>query len=199
MFTGLVQAVSKVRLLEPTPTGARLDLELPADWVLGAGESVAVNGCCLTVLDGGGCRFDLSRETLARTSAGSLKPGSAVNLERALCVGDALGGHLMAGHVDGLALLLDVSPEGEGARWRLRAPAGLERFVAHKGSVALDGVSLTPFDVEGGDFQVALIPHTLLASNLGARRPGDALNFEADVLARYVERLLGLSTGRDEA
>ena len=189
LFTGLVQVCAKVSRLSSAAEGARLSLEVPAQWRLEAGESVAVNGCCLTALAGDGADFDLSPETLLRSSLGRLKPGSRVNLERALRVGDAMGGHFMAGHVDGLAVLVGIGKQGEGAQWRVRAPAALSRFVASKGSVALDGVSLTPFDVARDEFSVALIPHTLTATTLGDRALGDQLNFEADLLARYVERL----------
>lgn len=188
MFTGLVQVVGKVTLLERGPEGARLQLSLPG-WSLEPGESVAINGCCLTVLPGAGAAFDLSLETLAKTSLGALKTGDAVNAERALRLGDAVGGHLMAGHVDGLAELLAIQPQGAGAEWALEAPAELARFIANKGSVALDGVSLTPFAVEGRRFKVALIPHTLSATQFQFRKPGDKLNLEVDLLARYVQRL----------
>jgi riboflavin synthase len=189
MFTGIVQAVAKVLALELGASGARLQLGLE-HWALQAGESVAVNGCCLTVLPGAGAAFDLSRETLARTSLGGLKAGSLVNVERALRAGDALGGHLMAGHVDGLAELTAIEPQGDGALWTLQAPDELARFIADKGSVALDGVSLTPFAVQGSRFQVALIPHTLQATQYHALKVGAKLNLEVDLLARYVQRLL---------
>lgn len=189
MFTGIVQAVAKVQALQPNETGARLQVGLEA-WGLQPGESVAVNGCCLTVLPGAAVAFDLSRETLAKTSLGVLKPGDLVNAERALKAGDALGGHLMAGHVDGLAALTSIEPQGDGALWTLEAPSELARFIADKGSVALDGVSLTPFNVRGASFQVALIPHTLQATQFHARKAGDRLNLEVDLLARYVQRLL---------
>ncbi len=190
MFTGIVQAVAEVAALRTGPSGGRLELEGKLPWALEAGESVAVDGCCLTALPGAAAAFDLSPETLARTTLGARAPGDRVNLERALRVGDALGGHFMSGHVDGRAELLWIRAEGGGALWRLRAPAGWERLVASKGSLALDGVSLTPFDVSGREFSVALIPHTLAATGLGRRRAGDGLNFEADALARYVARLL---------
>ena len=190
MFTGIVQALGRVEAVEPQPGGARLRLRTPAGWSPKAGESVAVNGCCLTVLADGGLSFDLSQETLGRSSLGALKAGDAVNLEPALRSGDALGGHLMAGHVDGLAELVQVRPQGGGAEWDLRADASLMRFVAEKASVALDGVSLTPFHVSDSGFTVALIPHTLQATQFHARRPGDRLNLEIDLVARYVQRLL---------
>ena len=190
MFTGIVQDCSRISGLRPTASGVRLELELPAQWHLEPGESVAVNGCCLTALPGQAAAFDLSPETLARTSLGALKPGDRVNLEKALRAGEPLGGHFMAGHVDGLATLIEVQAQGEGSQWRLRAPQGLHRYVASKGSVALDGVSLTPFDVQGGEFSVALIPHTLKASNLGQRKSGDKLNLEVDLLARYLLRFM---------
>jgi riboflavin synthase len=188
MFTGLVQVVGKVTLLQRGPEGARLQLSLPG-WSLEPGESIAINGCCLTVLPGAGAAFDLSPETLAKSSLGALKTGDAVNAEKALRLGDAVGGHLMAGHVDGLAVLIAVEAQGSGAEWTLEAPADLARFIATKGSVALDGVSLTPFAVEGRRFKVALIPHTLSATQLQSRKPGDKLNLEVDLLARYVQRL----------
>jgi riboflavin synthase len=190
MFTGIVQDCAKVVLLEPTEGGARLKLEFPAGWELAIGESCAVNGCCLTALPSDRCAFDLSRETLARTSLGAVRAGDRVNLERALKVGDTLGGHFMAGHVDGLARVVSMDAQGEGAQWRISAPKELMRLVASKGSVALDGVSLTPFAVTGTEFSVAFIPHTLVATNLGAKRPGDVLNLEVDLVARYLERLL---------
>jgi riboflavin synthase len=188
MFTGIVQAIGKVTLLERGAQGARLQLSLPG-WSLEPGESVAINGCCLTVLPGAGAAFDLSPETLERTSLGALKTGDPVNAERALRVGDALGGHFMAGHVDGLATLVAIQPQGDGAEWDLEAPAELARYIADKGSLALDGVSLTPFAVQGSRFKVALIPHSLSATQLHARQPGDKLNLEVDLLARYVQRL----------
>jgi riboflavin synthase len=187
MFTGLVQACAPISELSRHADGARMRLELPEGWSLSVGESVAVNGCCLTALPGG--VFDLSLETLLKASFGGLKQGARVNLERALKVGDALGGHFMAGHVDGLARLTDIETQGGGAQWRLWAPHALSPFIASKGSVALDGVSLTPFDVVGDEFSVALIPHTLASTNLNERAVGDELNLEADLLARYVQRL----------
>jgi riboflavin synthase len=191
MFTGIIQKLGSVADLEPSASGSRLWLRPVAGWDLQVGESVSVNGCCLTALGSGEIpSFDLSPETLSRSSLASLKAGSLVNLERALRVGDSLGGHFVSGHVDGLATLEAVEAQGQGGLWTFAAPAGLARFIAHKGSLALDGVSLTPFAVEGERFQVALVPHTLAATNLGQRKVGDALNLEIDVLTRYLERFL---------
>ena len=191
MFTGIIQSVGKVADLDRHAEGARLWLAPVSGWELQVGESVSVNGCCLTALGSGDIpSFDLSPETLERSSLGALRVGSAVNLERALRVGDSLGGHFVSGHVDGLANLVAVTPQGDGGQWTFEAPADLARFIAHKGSVSLDGVSLTPFNIEGKRFQVALIPHTLAATNLGGRKVGDALNLEIDVLARYLERFM---------
>jgi riboflavin synthase len=191
VFTGIIQRVAAVAELEPSASGARLWLRPVAGWDLQVGESVSVNGCCLTALGSGEIpSFDLSPETLSRGAWKGLKAGSAVNLERALRVGESLGGHFVSGHVDGVATLRGVEAQGEGGLWTFQAPADLARFIAHKGSVALDGISLTPFAVEGDRFQVALIPHTLTATTLGQRRVGDELNLEIDVLARYLERFL---------
>ncbi len=187
MFTGLVQAVARVASLKASAEGARLELA-GLRGAVQTGESVAVNGCCLTVLTRGRYAFDLSPEPLARTNLGRLAPGDPVNIERALRVGDRLGGHFVAGHVDGLARLKASRPQGEGFLWRLTFPRPLAPFIASKGSVALDGVSLTPFAVGRGGFTVALIPHTLKATQLGRRRVGDVLNLEVDLLARYIRR-----------
>jgi riboflavin synthase len=191
MFTGIIQAIGTVAELEPSASGSRLWLRPVPGWDLQVGESVSVNGACLTALGSGEIpSFDLSPETLSRSSLGSLKAGSRVNLERALRVGDSLGGHFVSGHVDGLARLTAIEAQGQGGLWTFQAPAELARFIAHKGSVCLDGISLTPFAVEEDRFQVALIPHTLTATNLGQRQVGDQLNLEIDVLARYLERFL---------
>jgi riboflavin synthase len=191
VFTGIIQALGTVADIEPTAGGSRLWLGPVKGWDLQVGESVAVNGACLTALGSGEIpSFDLSRETLQRSSLGSLKKGGSVNLERALRVGDSLGGHFVSGHVDGLARLVTREAQGEGGLWTFEAPAELARFIAHKGSLSLDGVSLTPFAVEAARFQVALVPHTLAATNLGQRQVGDSLNLEIDVLARYLERFM---------
>jgi riboflavin synthase len=156
------------------------------------GDSVAVAGVCLTVAEPTPRGFiaDVSRETLAHTTIASWHAGQRVNLEAALRAGDALGGHLVSGHVDGRAELLERSGDARSQRLRFRVPEALRRYVARKGSVALDGVSLTVNDVEGAEFGVNLIPHTLQATTLGDLRPGAQLNLEIDLVARYAERLL---------
>lgn len=194
MFTGIVQSLGTVVSLEARNDGARLRIECPdlepASWH--TGDSVAVAGCCLTALDidERGFSADLSGETLACTSLGRLAEGSRVNLEPALAVGDRLGGHLVTGHVDGLAQLVTLTSLGDNWTLRFRVPDELARYVAAKGSVTLDGVSLTVNRVEEAEFEVNLIPHTLEVTTLGELREGDAVNYEADLLARYMERLL---------
>jgi len=159
---------------------------------LAPGASLAVAGVCLTVLEptATGCEVELSQETLARTRLGRLREGDEVNLEPALRVGDPMGGHWVQGHVDGLARLVARRDDGEHSRFRVRAPAGSEGWLVEKGSVALDGVSLTLASSHGLEFDVALIPHTLEVTTLGSTRVGDRFHFEADILAKYVERAL---------
>lgn len=194
MFTGIIQALGTVEAIESRADGARLRIlcpELqPRQWQ--AGDSVAVAGCCLTALelDDRGFSADLSGETLKRTSLGRLEAGSRVNLEPALAVGDRLGGHLVSGHVDGLAELVALTPLGDNYRLRFRVPNPLARYIAEKGSVTLDGVSLTVNDVEGREFEVNLIPHTWQVTSLGALAVGHEVNLEVDLVARYMERLL---------
>lgn len=181
MFTGLVREVGRVTSFE----GGRLVVESSTPAALG--DSVAVDGVCLTVVGNGdgALAFDVVPETLGR-----VKPfGDRVNLEPALRAGDPLGGHYVQGHVDGVGTVERVEPEGGGARVAIAAP-GLERYLVEKGSVAVDGVSLTVAALTETGFEVALVPHTLAETTLADRRPGDPVNLEADVLAKYVERLL---------
>lgn len=194
MFTGIIQALGTVEAIESRADGAGLrilcpDLN-PGQWQ--TGDSVAVAGCCLTALDidDQGFSADLSGETLDRTSLGLLAVGSRVNLEPALAVGDRLGGHLVSGHVDGLAELIELTPLGDNHRLRFRVPNSLAHYVAEKGSVTLDGVSLTVNDVDKREFEVNLIPHTWQVTSLGALKVGDRVNLEVDLIARYMERLL---------
>jgi riboflavin synthase len=209
MFTGIVEGTGTVAALSAAADGkgARLDVEAP--WLAGElrlGESVAVNGCCVTVAEVtvAGFAADLVAETLRRTALGGLTAGDRVNLERPMALGGRLGGHLVQGHVDGVAKVLDralIGPEGSGEpqggapvdrgeEVRIELPVDLERYVVEKGSITVDGVSLTVAGVGTGWFAVALVPHTLKVTTLGDRRPGDPVQLEVDVVAKYVERLV---------
>jgi len=194
MFTGIIQSLGTVTAL--SERGGDLQLTVSAPQIesvrLGLGASVAVAGVCLTVAQclPHGFVADVSRETLGLTTLARLQVGQRVNLEPALVVGDALGGHWVSGHVDGVSLLLARSLEARSQRLRWRVPGALAQFVAPKGSVALDGVSLTINEVEGEEFGVNLIPHTLQVTTLGELAVGDAVNLEVDVLARYAVRAL---------
>jgi riboflavin synthase len=195
MFTGLVEAVGVVRSHEPRPPGIRLVLSAPKEFVAEAklGESVAVNGCCLTVTDFGAetLAFDVGDETLLRTNLGQRLPGAKVNLERAMRLGDRIGGHLVSGHIDGVGRLLERIDKQDWADFRFAIPEALSRQIVSKGSIAIDGVSLTLVDVGPNFFSVMLIPHTLAMTALGGLAAGDAVNLETDMLAKYVERQLG--------
>ena len=205
MFTGIVEELGRVVRLETIEDSARLTVEAPTvTQDVSLGDSVSVNGCCLTVTAVHGSTFtaDLMAETLTRTTLGSQAPGDPVNLERALRASDRLGGHIVQGHVDATAEVLD---HHRGEHWdllRIGLPQAIARYVAVKGSVALDGVSLTVVDVveasdvapvpgAGASLSVGLIPETLRRTTLGSRRPGERVNLEVDVMAKYAERLLG--------
>ena len=193
MFTGIVEATARVNRVEPKGGGTRMTLEsarpLPG---LAIGESIAVNGACLTVTTfrGRRCTVEVSPETLRRTTLGKLRPGERVNLERALRLGDRLGGHIVQGHVDGVGTLEAITPDRQWSLYRFNAPKVLAPYLVEKGSIAVDGVSLTVFACRGTRFTVALIPHTLAATTLGARRPGDRVNVEADVLLKQIAAML---------
>jgi riboflavin synthase len=193
MFTGLIEGVGALRAREPRGGDARLIIEagtLAFDDVR-LGESIAVNGCCLTVVafDARSFAVDASNETLALTTLGRLPLGAPLNLERALRPSDRLGGHLVSGHVDGLGEAAACWEDARAVRWRFSAPRGLLRYIAHKGSVCVDGVSLTVNAVDDAGFEVALIPHTVAHTAFHALRVGAAVNLEVDLLARYLERL----------
>lgn len=222
MFTGLVSDIGTVERIAPQKGGVRLTLRpraLPAD-ELALGESVAVSGVCLTVVErgGGAVSFDAIPETLARSTLGGLREGSLVNLERALALGDRLGGHLVLGHVDAVGEVLAVEPEGQGARVTVALPASIAPLVAEKGSVAVDGISLTVAAIRraagqadepaperaGGSggrlrppemIELALIPETLARTTMGQAKAGTKVNLEADVLARHVARLAEFTGG----
>jgi len=200
MFTGLVAAVGRVESAVGTTDGLRLEVAA-ALGALELGESVSVNGVCLTVtaVAGGSFTADLTRETLDRTTLGRATPGSRVNLERAAALGDRLGGHLVTGHVDGIARVVQTRAVGDARHVELDAPAGLARFIAEKGSLALDGVSLTVNAVSGCRFDVMLIPHTLAVTTLGELALGTELNLEVDLVARYVARFLESSADEGSA
>lgn len=194
MFTGIIQAVGTVRSI--TPAGGDWRVTVAAgDLDLGdvtVGDSIAVSGPCLTAVSVEADAFaaDVSTETWEHTAFGDLGVGSRVNLEKALLPTTRLGGHLVSGHVDGVAAVRERRAEGRSERFELELPAGLARYVAAKGSIAVDGVSLTVNGVSGSGFDVNLVPHTLAHTTLGDLRPGDRVNVEVDVIARYLERLL---------
>jgi riboflavin synthase len=193
MFTGIIEHVGRIDSLEKVPGGARLRVDAgPLAASLAISASIAVNGCCLTAVEIAGSVFaaDLSAETLRRTSLGELKPGVPVNLERPLTAGKELGGHFVQGHVDGIGRVARLAPEG--ANWWLgvRVPAEIERYVAMKGSIAIDGISLTVARLADGIVETAIIPFTYSHTNLQGLTPGDAVNLEVDILAKYVERLM---------
>lgn len=194
MFTGLIQGVGALRARDERGGDARLHVAcgtLPFDNVA-LGESIAVNGVCLTVVEFGADSFaaDASSETLGVTTLGTLPAGPALNLERALQAGDRLGGHLVSGHVDGIGHVLRIESDARAQRWRFSAPAPLRRYIAQKGSICVDGVSLTVNAVDDAGFEVALIPHTIACTAFAQTGIGDAVNLEVDFIARYVERIM---------
>ncbi len=193
MFTGLVEEVGRVSRLE---RGAMLRLGISAERATEgtrAGDSVAVNGVCLTVgeTDGRTLTFYAMPETLRRTALGRLAEGSAVNLERAMAAGSRFGGHIVQGHVDGVGEVIGVRPEGEAEIWEFGAPEAVLRYAVEKGSICVDGISLTLVSVEEGSFTVSILPQTRANTNLAELGEGDTVNLEADVIGKYVERLLG--------
>lgn len=196
MFTGLVEGLGRVVETKPAGSGRRLSVSPPPEMLTGAppqlGDSIAVNGCCLTIVDmtGGVWSFDVGEESLNRTNLGSVLTGGVVNLERALAVGARLGGHFVQGHVDGRGTVASIDRDGEWTTMRFHIAASLARYMVEKGSIAVDGVSLTIVQACPDFFTVMLIPHTLGATTLGKRAVGDAVNLEVDLLAKYVERLL---------
>jgi riboflavin synthase alpha subunit len=198
VFTGIVRERGRIVRAVGGPEGLSLELEAPATAALsGVGDSVSISGACLTVtsVEDGRLRFHAVPETLERSSLGRLEAGTEVNLEPALRAGDPLGGHYVQGHVDGVGAVRSLEPEGEGARLWVDAPAGVLRYCVDKGSIAVEGVSLTIAGLDAAGFAIALVPHTLEATTLGALRPGDPVNLEVDVLAKYVEKLVRADDG----
>ncbi|HET7359303.1 MAG TPA: riboflavin synthase [Rhodanobacteraceae bacterium] len=199
MFTGIIQSVGHIRSLETRRGDVRLSVAGGALDLgdLRVGDSIAVGGACLTAIDvdAGGFVADVSNETLALTTLGALRPGDAVNLEKALRLADRLGGHLVSGHVDGVGSVVSIAPDARSQRWTFEVPAALARYIAAKGSITIDGTSLTVNNVDGTRFGVNLIPHTLEHTTFAARRVGAAVNLEVDLLARYLERLAASGNG----
>ena len=194
MFTGIIEGVGQLAVHESRGGDARLTISvgsLPFDAVQ-LGESIAVNGVCLTVIafDTHSFQADASNETLSLTTLGGLAAGAVVNLERAMRPTDRLGGHLVSGHVDGVGTVLDIQHDARAQCWRFSAPVALLKYIAKKGSICVDGVSLTVNEVDGEGFEVALIPHTVANTAFAQTAVGGAVNLEIDLLARYVERLL---------
>ena len=194
MFTGIVKEVGTIASVEGGEDGIRLVVEA-SDTAskVGLGDSVSIGGVCLTVVavEDSRLAFDAVPETLRRTSLGSLAAGAGVNLEPALAAGEPMGGHVVQGHVDGVGRVVSLEPEGDSARLTIAAEPDLLRYCVEKGSIAVEGVSLTIAALLSDGFEIALVPHTLAATTLGGLRSGDPVNLEADVLAKYVERLLG--------
>jgi riboflavin synthase len=193
MFTGIVREVGRVVAVEGRPEGRTLVVQAPATAAgTGVGDSVAIGGVCLTAesVDGDRMRFHAVAETLRRTSLGRLTDGADVNVEPALRAGEPLGGHYVQGHVDGLGAIASVEAEGEGLRVVVEAPLEILRYCVEKGSITVDGVSLTVAELLEAAFAVALVPHTLEATTLRDLAPGQPVNLEVDVLAKYVERLV---------
>ncbi len=193
MFTGIVEGTGVVRAAGGG--GGPIRLRIEAGYDIGGvkvGDSIAVSGTCLTVaaLAGGAFEADLTAETIARTTLGRLRPGDRVNLERPVAVGDRLGGHVVQGHVDAVGRVVRSDPQGDASWLEIDAPASVARYIVEKGSVAVDGVSLTVARCDGNRFAVCLVPHTCATTTLGALGPGARVNLEADILAKYVERLL---------
>jgi riboflavin synthase len=197
MFTGLVQSLAELIAIKSVGPSVRLTLAEPNIATRASiGDSIAINGCCLTVvaIEGDRLSFDAGEETLSRTTLGSVKTGDRVNVESSLRMGDSLGGHLVSGHIDGVGIVDERQDDADWSKFWIRVPAELTRQMASKGSVAVDGVSLTLVDVERERFSVALIPHTLQVTTLGRRQVGDRVNIETDLLAKYVERQLSWKT-----
>ena len=195
MFTGIIEGVGHLASIDTGSGDARLRIavgSLPFSEVK-LGESIAVNGVCLTVVafNAGFFEADASNETLSLTTLGALVPGAPLNLERAMRPTDRLGGHMVSGHVDGVGTVLEIQPDARAQRWRFAAPQALLRYVASKGSICVDGVSLTVNQVDAEGFEVALIPHTVSNTAFAGTAIGAAVNLEIDLVARYVERLLG--------
>ena len=194
MFTGIIQDVGKIAVIEQRGGDVRVRIDTGRFDMsnVNTGDSIAVSGICLTAVEHSTSGFsaDVSGETLSRTTLVGFRPGDAVNLEKALTLGTPLGGHLVSGHVDGVGTVLSREPEGRSVQFRFQAPDALARYIAEKGSICVDGVSLTVNAVNGAQFDVNIVPHTLAETTLDKLRPGSKVNLEVDLLARYLERLM---------
>ncbi|MBV8852053.1 MAG: riboflavin synthase [Sinobacteraceae bacterium] len=203
MFTGIVQDLGRVRALEPRAGDMRMVIEFGrlSAQRFAVGDSICVQGCCLTAVEFAGNAFaaDVSRETLTLTTLGDLRPGTTVNLEPSLRAGDSLGGHLVSGHIDGIAQVSSLTTDARSTRLAITVPESLARYIARKGSVAVDGVSLTVNDVTDSEFGVNIIPHTQAVTTLGRLKIGDRVNLEIDQVARYIERLAEYSAHSNRA
>jgi len=192
MFTGIIEHLGKVASVTSNDVGSALSLDVGPLHGMGVGDSLAVNGVCLTATEvkDGLVQVEVVGETLSRSNLGGLVPGDVVNLERAMAIDGRFDGHIVQGHVDGVGKVLSISDDGDDARLEVEVPGDLVRYVVEKGSITVDGISLTVAGLSGGVVDIALIPHTMAMTTLGLRKPGDTVNLEVDVLAKYVERLL---------
>jgi riboflavin synthase len=202
MFTGIIESLGSIARIERTAGDARItivtDLDLSKDSV---GDSVSVNGICLTItsLTGNSFVVDVSEESISRTTFDDIRVGDKVNLERALRLSDRLGGHIVTGHIDGVGVVRNRNPRGKSVVFDVTAPPGIERYMVDKGSIAVDGISLTINSCQGRDFSVNIIPHSLEVTTLGFRKAGDRVNIEADILGKYIERITaGGGTGQSK-
>lgn len=192
MFTGLVETTGTVASVLNTGNGIRLSVKPASPFDLQAGDSISVNGVCLTVTKHDAeISFDVSPETLKSTNLGELRVSGKVNLERALRLSDRLGGHIVTGHVDGIGVIKDKRQTGEYTFYTFDVPSEILKYIVKKGSITVDGISLTVVDLDTSSFRVAIIPHTLTATNLGDKGAGERVNLEADIIGKYVEKLLG--------
>jgi len=194
MFTGIISAIGKIETMDVSRPDVRYSISTPWEMsTFAIGASIACSGCCLTIVEKDDNKFsiDASRETLSKTNLGAWKVGSHINLEQSLKLGDELGGHIVSGHIDGLAIIESIVPDGGSHRIKLRMPSDFQKFITTKGSIAIDGVSMTVNEIDGDIFGINIIPHTWEVTTFGQAREGDALNMEIDLLARYVARILG--------
>lgn len=202
MFTGLVEEIGQLQARESSRGGARLVISAGQQFLkdVQIGDSIAVNGVCLTVtgLAAGNFSAEVAPETLRKSNLGALSPGEGLNLERALTLGSRLGGHLVSGHIDAAGSLVQRRPEGKAVMMRFKIPAELSRYLVPQGSIAIDGVSLTIFGLNKGEFTVSLIPHSAGQTTLGRKKPGDRVNIEVDLIGKYVEKLLQPYSGSEK-